>query len=442
MIKRIQFYFVSSGMRSCYCFLFIILFHITPAFSQRDFVSVKGHQFFINNNPYSFFGVNMWYAGMLAQNEKGKQRLIRELNFLKDQGVTNIRVLARAEGMGIINGRYRVEPALQPAKESINGNLLNAFDFFLAEAGKRNIRVVIYLSNNWEWSGGFLQYLNWNGKLSDERMRNTMEWEQMRDDISMFYGCDGCKKMYFDAVRQFVSRINSITGIPYKSDPSIMAWEIANEPRPMRPQAISAFKAFIHDAAQLIKLIDKNHLLTIGSEGVTGSENMETYVSVHADSLIDYATLHIWPKNWQWFSDTSISISMPVVKAKSLAYLAQHDSIMKKLNKPLVLEEFGMPRDGENLSVHSTYAHRLNYFEFIAESIFLKHAFPRICGANFWAMGGEAVPGSSSSFWHPGDPFTGDPPFEPQGLNSVFVSDKAIWNMVKAINDTLKNKSN
>lgn len=430
--------FVISAMPLRFLFAGLLFFLSTGLFSQSNFVSVKNKQFFIGNSPYSFFGVNMWYAGLLATHKDGKQRLIRELDFLKHQGVTNIRVLARAEGMGIINGRYRVEPALQPGKYSINNNLLHAFDFLLAELGKRNMKAVIYLSNNWEWSGGFLQYLNWSGQLSDTDMRSNMEWEKMRNVISEFYSCGGCKEMYFDAVAHFINRKNSITGIPYFSDASIMAWEIANEPRPMRPAAIPFFTQFIHDAAGLIKSIDKNHLVTTGSEGVIGSENAATFISVHADSLIDYATMHIWPKNWQWFSDTSIQTAMPEIKAKTYAYLAQHDSIMQKLNKPIVLEEFGMPRDGEKISVTSTYKHRTDYFHFIAETIFLKPAFKSICGINFWAMGGEVLPKPLQPYWQPGDPLMGDPPFEPQGLNAVFDTDTHIWKLVKSINEKLE----
>lgn len=384
----------------------------------------------------------MWYAGILATDEAGKQRLIRELDFLKAHGVTNIRVMARAEGMGMINGANRVEPALQPTKDSINESLMEAFDFFLAEAGKRKIYSVIFLSNNWEWSGGFLQYLNWNGKLTDERMRKPMEWEQMRDDVSKFYSCEGCKNMYFDAVRDFLKRKNSITGIAYTEDPFIMAWEIANEPRPMRPSAIPAYKQFLHDAAALIHSLDNNHLVTTGSEGVIGSENEKTFVEVHSDPLIDYATMHIWPKNWQWFSDTSIAVSKDKIEKNTLAYLRQHDSIMQFLNKPLVLEEFGMPRDGESLDTKSTYHYRQEYFEFITGKIFFNRrpVVPTIAGINFWAYGGEAKPVPGQRMWKKGNALMGDPPFEPQGLNTVFNSDAEIWNLVMIINSRLESE--
>lgn len=403
--------------------------------AQQDFVKTVGRQFWIGNRPYAFMGVNMWYAGILGNTDEGKSRLIRELDFLKQQGVTNIRVMARAEGEGRINGFNRVSPALQPSKDYIDETVMNGFDFLLEEIGKRDIKVVIYLSNNWEWSGGFMQYLNWNGMLSDREMGESMEWERMRDVISQFYNCDGCTKMYENAVRHFVSRINSINGIPYRSDPSIMAWEIANEPRPMRPSAIPAFKKFIHHAAFLIKSIDNNHLVTTGSEGIIGSENEQTFADIHADSLIDYATMHIWPKNWLWYSDTSIGVGMNQVKKKTLELMIQNDSILQLLNKPLVLEEFGMPRDGEQRMPNTPYTHRIDYFRFIADRVFNdpQHRV-NISGINFWAFSGEAAPNPNRKFWEEGDPAMGDPPFEPQGLNTVYESDSSIWKVVREVN--------
>jgi mannan endo-1,4-beta-mannosidase len=34
--------------------------------------------------------------------------------------------------------------------------------------------------------------------------------------------------------------------------------------------------------------------------------------------------------------------------------------------------------------------------------------------------------------WRPGDPFVGDPPQEPQGLNSIFVSDTSTMMIVRS----------
>ena len=61
-------------------------------------------------------------------------------------------------------------------------------------------------------------------------------------------------------------------------------------------------------------------------------------------------------------------------------------------------------------------------------------------GANFWAFGGTARPIKNQLFWKNGDDYTGDPPMEEQGLNSVFDSDKSTWKIINLYADSIKNK--
>jgi len=69
---------------------------------------------------------------------------------------------------------------------------MQGLDFVLSEMGRRNMKAVIYLSNNWDWSGGWLQYLNWNGLLADSLFKRKLSWDEMRDKVSRFYDCKGC----------------------------------------------------------------------------------------------------------------------------------------------------------------------------------------------------------------------------------------------------------
>jgi mannan endo-1,4-beta-mannosidase len=213
-----------------------------------------------------------------------------------------------------------------------------------------------------------------------------------------------------------------------------MAWELANEPRPMRPAAVEGYKDWIKGSAEFIKGLDNNHLVTTGSEGVIGSEHINIFKGVHSDKNIDYLTIHIWPKNWSWFKDTAIAASMDPVKINTANYIQLHDSLALEMKKPLVIEEFGMPRDKHSFSLNSATRLRDDYYEFIlrqlVKSIVSKSA---ICGANFWAFSGAGRPAKNGLFWKPGADRLGDPPQEEQGLNSVFDSDKSTWKVIEPI---------
>lgn len=404
--------------------------------AQNSFVSVKDHQFILNGKPYYYIGTNYWYGGLLAlldDPKRGKKRLQKELDFLHKKGVNNLRVLAGVEGTGQVNGVKRVSPSLQPQQGKFNDNLLAGLDYLLAEMGKRNMKAVIYLSNNWEWSGGFLQYLNWNGLLPDSIMRRKLTWDENRDIVQQFYNCGPCKAEYNNQLKLIVSRTNTISGKQYKDDAAIMAWELANEPRPMRAKAIPAFTKWIEDASSLVKSIDPNHLVTTGSEGEMGSENMETFEAAHAVKTIDYLTIHIWPKNWGWFTDTLIAAGFNRMLNNTSAYIDKHIEVAKRLKKPLVIEEFGLPRDNHSFVNKSSTTLRDNYYR----QMFTLWNESRlrsgiVAGCNFWGFGGIGRAAKNSHYvWSEGDDYTSDPPMEEQGLNSVFDNDKNTWKLIK-----------
>ena len=403
--------------------------------SAQNFVKTQGSRFIIAGKPYYYIGTNYWYGGLLqaVKGEKGRARLRQELDFLKAKGVTNLRVLAGSEGLGLENGIQRVKPSLQPKHNVYQPEILESLDYLLNEMRKRDMRAVLYLSNNWEWSGGFLQYLNWNGQLADSTMRKKLNWDEQRNETSKFYTCESCMQDYSKQVKLIVTHSNKYNHIAYSSDPTIMAWELANEPRPMRTEAFGAFKKWVLAAATYIKSLDKNHLVTTGTEGVMGAEgSAELFADVHAFKPIDYLTIHIWPKNWGWFRDTTIAENLPQVISKSVAYIRQHEVIAKTLDKPLVLEEFGLPRDAQSFDPTSATTSRNKYYEAIFNE--WKRSLKTngvIAGCNFWAFGGTARPVAGQVFWKEGDDFMGDPPQEEQGLNAVFSTDNSTWKIIQ-----------
>ena len=106
------------------------------------------------------------------------------------------------------------------------------------------------------------------------------------------------------------------------------------------------------------------------------------------------------------------------------------------MKKPLVLEEFGLPRDHENYSPDSPTTARDEYyrrmFDQVAESC---RAGRALQAANFWAWAGE---GRATAPENSAGKFLGDPPCEPQGLNSVFDTDASTCTVIKVANEKLE----
>ena len=415
--------------------LIIALTIFLQATAQKGFVQRKGHGFTLNGKPYYYIGTNYWYGSVLAlerDKARGINRLRKELDFLSSQGIKNLRVMAGAEGSGVVLGVERVGPPLQPEKGKFNADVLDGLDILLEEMNKRDMKAILFFSNNWEWSGGFLQYLRWNNLVEDSVFRRKMTWDQQRDYVSTFYTCDPCKSDYLKQVACILDRTNKRTGKKYIEDKTIMAWELANEPRPMRPGVNEAYKEWVSNVAAFIKSKDKHHLVTTGHEGEIGTESLSLFEEIHADKNIDYLTIHIWPRNWGWLKGETMDADFPQAVSKTVEYINKHKAVAKKLNKPLVVEEFGLPRDKNSFDINSSTTLRDKYYETVF-SFWDQHLKTNdvIAGANFWAFNGIARPIKGQVFWKKGDDYMGDPPMEEQGLYGVFDSDLSTWKLIR-----------
>lgn len=61
-------------------------------------------------------------------------------------------------------------------------------------------------------------------------MQQYVEWANSTGTVSQFYTDSSIQALYKDYVTGIVLRKNSLTGVVYRDDPAILAWDIANEP--------------------------------------------------------------------------------------------------------------------------------------------------------------------------------------------------------------------
>lgn len=401
--------------------------------SHTDAVAVQDGQFIKNGEPYYFVGTNFWYGPILASEGTGgnRPRLERELDSLCAMGIRNLRVLVGSDGD---RGVYtKVEPTLQYAPGKYNDTLLRGLDYFLAELGKRDMEAVLYLTNSWEWSGGYSQYLKWAG-YGDIPLPRVAGYNEYVDYVSDFMKSDSARTMFRRYVMDIVSRTNTVTGKAYRDDPAIFSWQICNEPRPFGADNKDVFREWITGTAELIKSIDPNHMVSVGSEGKYGCEvDIRLWEEIGRSPYIDYLNIHIWPFNWGWTTreDMNVGNVAPAIEL-SLEYLDEHLAIAEMLRKPLVVEEFGFPRDSVGFSRSTSVGMRDMYYRALLSEISgQKEAGSMLAGFNFWGWGGIAVPSDAHLMWQPGDDYTGDPAQEEQGLYSVFASDTSTVSIIR-----------
>jgi mannan endo-1,4-beta-mannosidase len=415
--------------------LLLVLIACKKESPKNDFISVKDTHFEIDGKPYYFLGTNFWYGLNLGSKSTGgdRDRLIRELDRLQSLGVNNLRIVAGSEGPD--TEPYRMVPALQTKPGEYNADVAEGLDFLLDEMKKRNMYAVVCLADFWNWSGGMGQYLVWSGEADSipyPPPHPGGDWNVYQKFTAKFYTNPKAVDMLNNHIKWAVSRTNSISGIAYKDDPTIMAWELANEPRGI--DNIEAYRKWISSSAATIKQIDPNHLVTIGSEGTTSSEFAGTDPEKdHSDPNIDYQTIHIWVQNWSVYDPKKPDSTYDNAVAYMLDYLKKHEAVSHKLNKPLVMEEFGISRDLNNHDPNSSTSVRDKYYDKVFEAIYnyAKTENSVVAGVNFWAWGGEGRPGTIEGLWKPGDDFIGDPPHEFQGWYSVYDTDSTTNDIIR-----------
>ena len=420
---------VASAVAAC-----VPLGSIPPT---SGFVRRSGTGFTRDGQPYRVIGANMWYAAWLgADADYGdRARLGRELDRLKALGIDNLRIMASGEEGPLKNS---IKPGFTRADGSPNETLFGGLDYAMAEIAARGMTAVLVLSNFWEWSGGLQTFLWRANKRFIDMGDPAHPWPAFADSTAEFYANREARAFYAEHLERVVTRTNTRTGRPYAQDPAIFAWQHANEPRPGGSDAAIARNAeayydWIDATAARIRQLDPNHMVSLGSEGTHAANGQEPGV-LRAHQNIDYLTAHIWPLVWGWAKGSDLAGTWDNVEARSRSYLAAHERLARRLGKPLVIEEFGFPRDAEAHDPAAATIWRQRFYRLIHGTVeeSWRTGGP-IAGSAFWAWNGEARAKHADARYRDGDrAYMGDPPHEPQGWFGIFDTDAAMLSDLRA----------
>jgi len=214
----------------------------------------------LNEHPFRFAGANMhWLALDDSTNYPSQFQVNDGFDAAKEMGAT----VVRSHDLGISTG---CSNCIEPSLGVFNETALAHVDYAIKTAGDHDIRLIIPLTDNWHFAEG--------GK------HNFTDWRHISDENQFYFNAEviGDFETY---IRTLLNHVNTYTGIAYKDDPTIMAWETGNELDPpiSWTQSISTY----------IKSIDSNHLVIDGRSGVD-----PRVVSL---TSVDIVTNHYYPKS-------------------------------------------------------------------------------------------------------------------------------------------------
>lgn len=367
-------------------------------------------------------------------------RFETELQQLKDAGVNMLRIMASSEGAPTIQPA-RMYPALMSAPYEWNEDIFVGLDRCMAKIQDLGMTAILDLANTWEWSGGFGQYVSWfNGNQTipypnhwDPTLNapygayqtNGTTAEAYIAYTTQFYNSTPAQELYRAHIATVANRTNTVNGMLYKEDPAILAWELANEPQ-FPPYE------WVDSTASYIKSLGVKQLVTAGFDGYEGEA---LWKSVHSSPNIDFATGHWYPENYMLYNPVNTSAAnLAFAKASLLEFLVNISDWTTSLNKPAILEEFGLARDlwesvalGAPTSSYiynasSTTINRDSFYEMaVNEVLYYFESNKGIVGLAPWTYGGIFRPTDPVNAYN--EKWAGDPPHEPPGWYDIYDKD-------------------
>eukprot|EP00262_Sarcandra_glabra_P013276 TRINITY_DN363_c0_g3_i1.p1 TRINITY_DN363_c0_g3~~TRINITY_DN363_c0_g3_i1.p1 ORF type:complete len:476 (-),score=68.92 TRINITY_DN363_c0_g3_i1:135-1562(-) len=294
----------------------------------RGFVRTQNTQFVLNGSPFLFNGFNSYWMMHVAAEPSERQKISGVLREAAVVGLTVCRTWAFSDGG---------DRALQMSPGVYDERVFQALDFVISEAQKYEIRLILSFVNNFNDFGGRAQYVQWAQSAG----------EQISGDDD-FYTNPVVMVYYKNHIKRVLTRFNTINRIAYKDDPTVMAWELMNEPRCEADYSGKTVHGWVQEMAAYTKSLDNQHLLDVGMEGFYGDSMPEKkqnnpgyqvgtdFISSNLIKEVDFATIHAYPDIW--LSGQSEEVQMGFMQRWMLSHWTDSRIILKK---PLVFAEFG-----------------------------------------------------------------------------------------------------
>ena len=231
--------------------------------------------------------------------------------------------------------------AFETAPGQFNESTFAKLDYIVASAQRHHMRVILPMENYWNDYGGIQAVATWLG------LPNKL----------LFFTDPQAQQVYKDYVAHLVNRVNTVSGVAYKNDPTIFAWELMNEPNiscgddptPTHQYCDptgKVLRTWIATMSQYIKSLDPLHMVSAGAEAhgqIPAGDGVQSFqwggsndpLFTQSVPNVDFFTFHPYP-NTSW-------INLTLQQTKQLIRSITKEGT--RLGKPVVMEEYGIDRN-------------------------------------------------------------------------------------------------
>lgn len=263
----------------------------------NPFITVEGDQLYLKGELFRFVSFNVPNLHILEDPNWHRIDPWEQEDAIRSVKMMGGRVI-RTYTLSIKGGVRPVESGNQLAhilnKGVYSEELFVDLDKAIQLAGEYGVYLIIPFIDEWSWVGGITEFSALYGKTKSQFFTDTQ-----------------VKQGFKDLISYVLNRTNTFTGVKYKDDPAILAWELGNELR-------SATDSWIAEMATYVKSIDTNHLLMSGRDKITTADLN--------NPNIDFLSSHYYTNNG----------------TGSFANRAKADRTLSAGKKPFIIGEYGL----------------------------------------------------------------------------------------------------
>ncbi len=305
--------------------------------AKQSFVEIRGTRFVIAGQPFRFAGANV----AIMYRDEDRARMPETLQQAARKGIRVLRVWASGEGGPNDVGPVADQadwPRTHPfrwAPGNWNEEAFVHLDNVMAQAAQNNLHVQLCLANWWRDTGGVTQYLRWAG--INDGADNKYNFGINPERAMLFYSNEKTRQLYREHLEKLVTRRNTVTGVLYRDDPTILGWELMNEAQVVTGRWAER-RAWIAEMSAYLKSLDPNHAITPGDWGYRTAAERREWLADHRLPNIDYCDVHNYPKD-----DSDSFVDSPAALRE---FIENRAAAAFSINKPLVFGEFGIGPGG------------------------------------------------------------------------------------------------
>ena len=301
-----------------------------PAAAPAGFVYRCGIHFCLDGNNYYFAGANTYDvftfgsgSGDTETQFMDKAKIDAHFTNLQNDKVTVLRLWMFS---------HESWHGFEKSKGVYDEQEFSLFDYVIQSAKAHNIKLIPVFENYWEAYGGIDTRLSWEGLSGGQPARGQF-FNKTK--------CPGCYTSYKNYVSYALNRVNHYSGVAYKNEPTIFAWELMNEPRyqdqtPNENSTGTTLRAWVDEMGAFIKGIDSNHMLDAGIEGHQavygfGGDEGNPFVYIQQSPYIDFTSAHPYPTE-EW-ANLTIAQTQTLIRA----WISDSHNVV---GKPFFMGEF------------------------------------------------------------------------------------------------------